>query len=115
MDRVDLGYSMMQWHSGQGDPIYMVGSIYASNRVYPDRDIAESALSSLETDLNQSRMMLANEPVMVRRNGALVSLRTFAGYSDDELRKRISELESLTSDLDSQIRSDYPEAAPEST
>jgi hypothetical protein len=44
----DLGVAMHHWHSGQGDPIYGVGSMIFARKPVPKADV-EEALSSLES------------------------------------------------------------------
>lgn len=108
MDRAELGSLLCCWHSGQWDPVYMVGSFYISDEVYPDKEIVQEALSSLETTLDQNRRMLLGEKVMVTRNGHKVSLKEFAGYSDEQLQDNISELEEITVALEEYLEEDYP-------
>lgn len=108
MDRQALGHAMMQWHSGMWDPVYMVGSVYSGNRIYPDANIAREALENLEIELTQSHTMLAGEVVNVSRNGAMISLREFAGYTDVDLQERINTLTKLVIAFQAQIQQDYP-------
>ena len=59
MDRRELGLRMRLWHSSQWDPIYMVGSLYYNNEVYPDKDVVESALNQFNI-LKQSIQALSH-------------------------------------------------------
>jgi DNA repair protein RadC len=47
-DRRELGIKMHEWHGGQGDPLYMVGSYYYTEQKYPDREIVERAETEIE-------------------------------------------------------------------
>ncbi len=47
--RQQVGILMLDWHSGQGDPIYAVGSFYYSGDPYPRLDVMETAESRLDT------------------------------------------------------------------
>lgn len=107
MDRHQLGEKLLQWHSSQWDPIYMVGSHYINGSVYPDKDIVESAVSNLTKESLDCQKMLDDIPVMVQRNGKTVELKRFAGYTDEELRERKAELEELTVELDTFLSEDY--------
>ena len=107
MHRAALGIAMLDWHNGQSDPVYMVGSLYLDNRVYPDKEIFDSALTSLESNLSQHRRMLAKDPVIVTRFGQQVDLRKFAGYTDDMLETQIGELEEIVEALREFKTEDY--------
>lgn len=107
MDRHELGSRLCNWHSSMSDPIYMVGSFYLSDKVYPDKDIAESALSSLTSTLEDVKRMLTGESVIVRRNGKEVDLKVFAGYSNDDLVSNLNDLEEIVVELQSFITDDY--------
>lgn len=43
-----IGNRLLQWHGGQGDPIYAVGSFYSSGKEYPDKEVIERAATVLE-------------------------------------------------------------------
>lgn len=89
------------------DPVYAVGSFYIDGTVYPDKEIVERALRNLTSDLDQFRRMLVGEKVMVTRQGKQVDLRVFAGYTRDNLRENISDLEEITSELSRFLTEDY--------
>jgi len=59
MDRRELGLRMQFWHKSQWDPIYMVGSIYYINEVYPDKSGVEDALNEFNM-LKQSIQALSH-------------------------------------------------------
>jgi hypothetical protein len=75
--------------------------------VYPDKQIVEDALTNLTRDLNQYRRMLIGEKVMVERGGKKVDLQVFAGYTRENLRENISDLEEITSELERFMTEDY--------
>jgi hypothetical protein len=89
------------------DPVYAVGSFYIDGTVYPDKEIVENALRNLTRDLDQYRRMLIGEKVMVERHGKKVDLRVFAGYTRENLRENISDLEEITSELERFMTEDY--------
>ena len=107
MDRTELGLRMQQWHSSQWDPIYMVGSLYFSDEVYPDKDIAELALCSLECGLDKFRRM--DRGIKVRAPHT-EDLRKFAGYTRKTLRDGIADLREIVASLREYIADDYPES-----
>ncbi len=41
--RQQVGILMLDWHSGQGDPVYAVGSFYFGGEPYPRLDVMETA------------------------------------------------------------------------
>jgi hypothetical protein len=51
--RQQVGIRMLHWHSGQGDPIYAVGSFYFEGDPYPRLDVMTAAESRLDTLWNQ--------------------------------------------------------------
>ncbi len=57
--RQQVGFKMLNWHGGQGDPVYAVGSTYFDERgafsIYPDVDILKTARSHLKSDLRKTR------------------------------------------------------------
>lgn len=53
--RQQVGLRMLHWHSGQGDPIYAVGSFYCDGDPYPRLDVMVAAESRLDTLWNQSK------------------------------------------------------------
>ncbi len=107
MDRTELGERLCQWHSSMGDPIYAVGSFYVSGQVYPDKEIVEDAISSLTSTLSEQRRMLIGEKVWVIRQGKQVDLKVFAGYTKDDLRENISDLEEIVEELQTFMTEDY--------
>lgn len=109
MNRTDLGERLCQWHSSMHDPVYAVGSFYVSNQVYPDKEVVNRALSSLEKDLSEFKRMLRGKVVLVTRNGAQVSLKKFAGYTNKDCREHITDLSEIVDSLKEQMSEDYPE------
>jgi len=107
LSRRDLGFRMLDWHGGQGDPVYAVGSFYVDNKVYPKKEVVEDALGNLSSDLSQTERMLNGESVMVSRQGRQVDLRQFAGYSDKELTDNIEDLTEITESLQKYLANDY--------
>lgn len=107
MDRSELGERLCQWHSSMHDPIYAVGSFYVSGQVYPQKGIVEDAISNLTKDLDEARRMLIGEKVMVTRQGRRVDLKVFAGYTDDDLRENIADLEEIVEELQRFMTEDY--------
>ena len=107
MDRAELGSRLCNWHSGQWDPVYMVGSFYVGGETYPDREVVEEAISHLETALFQFQRMLADEKVMVERNGRKVDLKEFAGYTEWLLRENVADLEEIVESLKEFLAEDY--------
>jgi hypothetical protein len=89
------------------DPIYAVGSFYVSGQVYPKKSVVEDALHNLTRDLDQSKCMLKGEVVWVERGGRKVSLREFAGYTDEQLEENISDLSEIVSELTRFMTEDY--------
>lgn len=110
MDRAELGSRLCNWHSSMHDPVYAVGSFYIDRQVYPDKEIVENALTNLTNDLDQFRRMLAGEKVMVERQGRKVDLKVFAGYTRDNLRENITDLEEIVSELQRFMTEDYSDA-----
>jgi hypothetical protein len=111
MDRSELGERMLQWHGGQDDPIYAVGSYYISDKEYPDVDVAQDALANLEMEWEDFERMRGGEAVMVRRQGRQVDLRKFAGYSDEDLEENAEDLAEILDTLREQMVEDYGDAA----
>jgi len=106
MDRVELGERMLQWHGGQNDPVYAVGSFYLSGKQYPDQEVVEDALANLEAELEQFERMRAGERVMVRRQGKMVDLRKFAGYKQKDLEEHAIDLSEIVDTLREQMVED---------
>lgn len=50
----DTAVALHHWHSGQGDPIYMVGSLWYSDRPAP-KYLVEGALRWLRSDLSKRK------------------------------------------------------------
>ena len=107
MDRTTLGERLCNWHSSMHDPVYAVGSFYVSGQVYPDKEIVDNAISNLTRDLDQFRRMLSGEKVLVTRHGKQVDLKVFAGYTRENLRENISDLEEIVSELETMKAEDY--------
>lgn len=107
MDRQELGERLCQWHGSMSDPIYAVGSFYVDGQVYPDKEVVESALTSLTSTLSENRRMLIGEKVWVERGGKRVDLKVFAGYTQDDLRENIADLEEITEELQRFMTEDY--------
>jgi hypothetical protein len=53
--RQQVGLRMLHWHSGQGDPIYAVGSFYYYGDPYPLLNVMMAAESRLDTLWNQAK------------------------------------------------------------
>lgn len=107
MNRKELGLRLQQWHASMYDPVYAVGSFYFAGQKYPKKEIAQSALVNLQNDLDETKRMLVGESIKVVRNNSVVDLRTFAGYSDEELQERIDDLEEIIKELKRFIEKDY--------
>lgn len=107
MDRNNLGYRLLQWHSGMSDPVYAIGSFYADNRAYPDKQVADDALVNLERDLRQFRQMERGKSVIVNRFGHEVDLKQFAGYTRKDIRAHIADLREIVAELKQTINNDY--------
>jgi hypothetical protein len=54
-DRRRIGVMMHNWHGGQGDPIYAVGSYYYSGKKHPSVETTQWALSNVEALLAHRR------------------------------------------------------------
>lgn len=50
----EIGLLMMNYHTGQWDPVYMVGSVFFSGQDYPDLKVVQSAIGYLEQDLRKA-------------------------------------------------------------
>lgn len=107
MDREELGERMLNWHASMSDPIYAVGSFYVSGQVYPTQDTVQCALDSLQQDLEQSKGMLCGHKIMVERGGVQVDLKVFAGYTEEQLKENIADLEEITHNLWQCLAEDY--------
>jgi hypothetical protein len=108
MERSDLGLRMQSWHRSMHDPIYAVGSYYFSGQRYPRKEIADAALESFKTLLDQNKRMLRGEKVSAMTfDGSTDDLRKFAGYKDEELNENITDLSEIVSALKEQIKKDY--------
>lgn len=104
MERTELAELMLQWHGGQNDPVYAVGSFYCSDERYPDLEVFDSAVSNLESDLSQQERMLAGEKVKTYKTD---DLKTFAGWSDEELIKNVDQLGIILVELQKYRKCDY--------
>lgn len=107
MDRTELGAKLLEWHKGQTDPVYAVGSFYISGDVYPTVAIVNDAIWNLTRAMREFEAMAKGEAVMVRRNGAQVDLAKFAGYSVEECAERAAELDQLIAELEICVDEDY--------
>ncbi len=110
MDRVELGERLQQWHSSMGDPVYAVGSFYFADQVYPDKSIVEDCIANLESDIAKFEKMLAGEKVSVYNShyGRQVDdLRSFAGYTDEELTNNVADLSEIVFYLKKFMEEDY--------
>lgn len=107
MSRHTLGSRMLEWHGGQDDPVYAVGSFYIDSQRYPDPAVARDALANLEAELDETERMRGGERVMVRRHGKQVDLRKFAGYTDRDLEERAIDLSEIVDALRVQMVEDY--------
>lgn len=104
MNRKELGLKMMEWHGGQNDPVYAVASFYVSGEKHPDHTFVYDAYSNLSYDLVNQVKMLNGEKVKTDKTD---DLKSFAGYSDDNLRKNIAELKEILNGLDEMFVEDY--------
>lgn len=108
LSRRDLGELMLHWHSSQSDPIYAVGSYYVGGKEYPDPSVIVEARDEFKKELSEHERMLKKQPVMVYRQGRQVDLRTFAGYTDRQLKENIAELREILFNLNDLIENaDY--------
>jgi hypothetical protein len=89
------------------DPIYAVGSFYVDGQVYPTQDTVQCALDALTQDLEQSKGMLEGHKVMVERGGVKVDLKVFTGYTEEQLKENIADLEEITLYLGQYLAEDY--------
>ena len=51
MDRKALGLRMHNWHASMNDPVYMVGSFYVENEIYPDQEVVNQAQKNIHQEL----------------------------------------------------------------
>lgn len=83
--RQQAGYLMQHWHRSGGDPVYAVGSYYASGLDYPKADVVIEARESLAHDLGHPHRSWSEED--------LRELELLIQYLDFELqhmpRKRL--------------------------
>lgn len=105
MNRNELGARLCNWHRSMNDPIYMVGSFYLSDKVYPDGDIVSDAMNNLSIDLSEREKMLRGEKVSVP--GKTDDLRSFAGYTDKQLKEDISDLKEIIFFLKMRLQEDH--------
>lgn len=89
------------------DPIYAVGSFYFDDKVYPDKQIVEDCLFNLNHSLDEFQRMQKGEVLMVKRYGKQVSLREFAGWTDEEIEEHISDLNEIVSEVKRFMKEDY--------
>jgi len=69
------GDRMLQWHSGQGDPIYAVGSFALDGKVHPSRETigrAQSILESLSRDRKLSARDQRDVKLLAEQTGELI-------------------------------------------
>lgn len=107
LEREELGERMLNWHASMSDPIYAVGSYYLDDRIYPEQDVVQGALDGLNQDLEQRKGMLEGYQIMVERGGLQVDLKVFAGYTNEELKESISDLEEIILYLSQYLAEDY--------
>src|SRR5713101_940435 len=82
ISRHELGSLLLNWHGSQYDPTYAVGSFYIDNNVYPNKDVVEECIASLELDVSKYRRMQKVERVFAyTAQGSTDDLKTWAGYS----------------------------------
>lgn len=108
--RTNLGERLLQWHSSMGDPVYAVGSYYVSDMVYPKKEMVEAVIENMYEDIAEYQKMLKGEKVSRYNShyGCMVDdLRAFAGYTNRELRKNISDLEDIIAGLKQFHAKDY--------
>lgn len=110
MERTKLGERLCQWHSSMHDPVYAVGSFYNADQRYPKKEIVEAALESMSSDIEKFKRMLAGEKVSQYNShyGKMIDdQRAFAGYSDDDLKENIADLEEIVAELTKFMQEDY--------
>jgi antirestriction protein len=73
-ERSEIGTLMHNWHTGQGDPVYMVGSFFIGGDEYPDLDIVSDAIGWLEKDARKTK-----------KRADKAEARRIIGYLQDEL------------------------------
>lgn len=104
MNREELGARLLQWHGGQNDPVYAVGSFYLDGNRYPEKSIVDDAIHNLDSDLDKQKRMLAGERVKTRLTN---DLKRFGGYTDESLRANVADLEEIISELKRFMAEDY--------
>lgn len=50
IDMIECGRLMGNWHFGQWDPVYMVGSLFREGKDYPDLRVVAEALDNIESE-----------------------------------------------------------------
>ena len=83
--RPEVGQILHQYHLGQSDPIYMVGSYYVSGKEYPDVDILAEAFDKLESISEKSEMYGLDDEAKEQLGDALLHLEHelhFAGHPE---------------------------------
>ncbi len=108
ISRHELGSLLLNWHGSQYDPTYAVGSFYIDNNVYPNKDVVEECIASLELDVSKYRRIQKGERVFAyTAHGSTDDLKTWAGYSDEELVDCIEELTVIVGSLREYLVEDY--------
>ena len=106
--RHELGSRMLEWHGGQDDPVYAVGSFYIDGTVYPHPRVVWDAIFNLNRELTKFRRM--NRGVKVSAStayGTTDDLKRFAGYTRRTIRENIADLRSIVEALERYRDEDY--------
>jgi len=110
MNRVELGERLQQWHKSSSDPIYAVGSFYFAGHVYPKKEIVENCIHNLTTNIEHNKRMLKGEKVSVYNyhyGRQVDDLKRFAGYTNEQLREEIQDLEEIVGEVQRFMTDDY--------
>lgn len=87
--RRECGLLLHNWHNGQNDPIYAVGSFYFESKPHPQRWVVEGAIANLEGCLSMDehfRSGLWTEADREELQKLVADLKQYLidDYSDDE-------------------------------
>lgn len=88
INMIECGRLMGNWHFGQWDPVYMVGSLFREGKDYPDLEIVAGALSNIKRDLDSpdgSADSEENSEELANIADFLREYLTSRGYSATEL------------------------------
>lgn len=110
MNRVDLGLRLQDWHDSMNDPVYAVGSFYFADKKHPSENVVRKALRNLTLDYDRRKLMLTGEKVSTYNkfyDKKIDDLRKFAGWTDEELKADIKDLEEIINSLQKFLKEDY--------